>query len=146
MRSEELRIKCAPYNYGLYLNDAYDREVAFGPNGWYYSDCDRSDDVDYNPESDRYEDYIDDFIEYVACHVPFEKKYLIWFIKEFVVLDYILNKLDDEHMAFLEKYGFAIKSDHICRPPFSCYKYGNTVACEYFEQCKHKKIVNKYIL
>ena len=138
MRSEELRIKCAPYNYGLYLNDAYDREVAFGPNGWYYSDCDRSDDVDYNPESDRYEDYIDDFIEYVACHVPFEKKYLIWFIKEFVVLDYILNKLDDEHMAFLEKYGFAIKSIGVCRAPFTCYDNKNNEICPFLEQCKQK--------
>ena len=144
MRSEDLRIKCAPYDYGLYLNDAYDKEVAFGPNGWYYSDCDRSDDVNYNPEYVGYEDDIDDFIEYVASHVPFEKKYLIWFIKEFVVLDYILNKLDDEHMAFLEKYGFAIKSMHICRPPFSCYNCENTETCQLFKQ--EQKIVNKYIL
>ena len=144
MRSEELRIKCAPYDYGLYLGDEYDTEVAFGPNGWYYSDCDRSDDVNYNPEYDGYEDDIDDFIEYVACHVPFEKKYLIWFIKEFVVLDYILDELDNEHMAFLEKYGFAIKSVRICRPPFSCYKCENAETCRSFKQ--KQTIVNKYIL
>ena len=145
MRSEELRIKCAPYDYGLYLNDEYDTEVAFGPNGWYYSDCDRSDDVYYNPEYIGYEDEIDDFIEYVAGHVPFEKKYLIWFIKEFVVLDYILDKLDNEHMAFLEKYGFAIKSVRICRPSSKCYNCENTETCTLFKQ-EQQQIVNKYIL
>ena len=139
MRSEELRIKYAPYEYGLYFNDT---EIAFGPIGWYYSEGDRYDDVPYMPEYDGYEEQIDEFIEYIGFGS--EKKYLIWFIKEFVVLDYILNKLDDEHMAFLEKYGFVIKSSHICRPPFSCYKCENTETCQLFKQ--EQKIVNKYIL
>lgn len=139
MRSEELRIKYAPYDYGLYFGDT---EIAFGPIGWYYSEGDRYDDVPYTPEYDGYEDQIDEFIEYIGFGS--KKKYLIWFIKEFVVLDYILNKLDDEHMAFLEKYGFAIKSSHICRPPFSCYKCENAETCSLLKQ--EQKIVNKYIL
>ena len=139
MRSEELRIKCAPYDYGLYFGDT---EIAFGPIGWYYTDGYRYDDVPYTPEYDGYEDYIDEFIEYIGFGS--EKKYLIWFIKEFVVLDYILDKLDNEHMAFLEKYGFAIKSVRICRPSSKCYNCENAETCRLFKQ--EQKIVNKYIL
>ena len=95
------------FEYGLYF-DYY--KIANGIDGWYYEEeCGSM--LLFDCQS------LDCFINYVCGFVDDDdKNNLKWFIKEFDVLDYILNRLSDAHIAFLEKYGFKIKT----------YKYVDT--------------------